>query len=118
MAPSIRAMLALRRQEAASTPILMSRDEEDGALNTGAALTIVAVVIGAVVGLSVLAALLPTFFGSLASIGDVFSDEATTTGNADADALLPVFGLLIAFAGLFAIVGLAILVVQAKKNSS
>lgn len=90
--------------------------DKEGALNTGAALTIVAVVIGAVVGLSVLAALLPTFFGSLSDIGAVFSDGNTTTGNDDADALLPVFGLLIAFGGLFAIVGLALLVVSIKKK--
>lgn len=114
MAPSIRAMLALRRQEAASTPIL--RKDEEGSLNTNGALVIVAVVIGAVVGLSVLAALMPTFFGSLADIGGVFTDANTTTGNTDADALLPVFGLLVAFAGLFAIVGLAILVVRIKNQ--
>lgn len=115
MAPSIRAMLAQRRQVAAMNRILPAKDE-DGTLSTQGALVIVAVVIGAVVGLSVLAALLPTFFGSLGDIGGVFSDENTTTGNADADALLPVFGLLIAFAGLFAIVGLALLVVKVKSG--
>lgn len=114
MAHSLRAMLAHRRQEAVNAPVLAK--DEAGALNTGAALTIVAVVIGAVVGLSVLAALLPTFFGSLGDIGGVFTDANTTTGNDDADALLPVFGLLIAFGGLFAIVGLALLVVSIKNK--
>jgi hypothetical protein len=114
MATSLRAMLAQRRIEAAKNRILAVKDEA-GTLSTQGALIIVAVVIGAVVGLSVLAALLPTFFGSLGDIGAVFSDANTTTGNADADALLPVFGLLIAFAGLFAIVGLALLVVKIKS---
>lgn len=118
MATSIRAMLAHRREAAEQTPILRNFSDCDaGSLSTGSALTIVAVVIGAVVGLSVLAALLPTFFGSLADIGGVFTDGNTTTGNDDADALLPVFGLLIAFAGLFAIVGLAILVVKIRKGA-
>lgn len=116
MAPSIRAMLAQRRQEAALNPVLAK--DESGALSTNSALVIVAVVIAAVVGLSVLAALLPQFFASLASIGDVFTDPLTTTGNADADALLPVFGLLIAFAGLFSIVGLAIMVVNQSRSKS
>lgn len=92
------------------------RGDISGALNTSGALIIVAVIIGAVVGLAVLAALVPTFFGSLADIGAVFTDPSTTTGNSDADALLPVFGLLIAFGGLFAIVGLALLVVAIKKK--
>jgi hypothetical protein len=108
-------MLAQRRQVAGQNRILFSRQEEHGTLSTQGALVIVAVVIGAVVGLSVLAALLPTFFTSLGDIGAVFTDPSTTTGNTDADALLPVFGLLIAFAGLFAIVGLALLVVKVKN---
>lgn len=116
MAPSLRAMLAQRRQKAAENRILAEKPGEEGTLSTQGALVIVAVVIGAVVGLSVLAALLPTFFGSLGDIGAVFTSPTTTTGNADADALLPVFGLLIAFAGLFAIVGLAIMVVKVRAG--
>lgn len=116
MAPSIRAMLAQRRLEAAMNPIF--EKDEEAALNTAAALTIVGVIIGAVVGLAILAALVPTFFSSLADIGTVFTDANTTTGNADADNLLPVFGLLIAFGGLFAIVGLALLVVSVKNKKA
>jgi hypothetical protein len=116
MATSIRAMLAHRRLEAVNRPVLSTDDE--GSLNTSGALTIVGVIIGAVVGLAILAALVPTFFGSLADIGTVFTDANTTTGNEDADALLPVFGLLIAFGGLFAIVGLALLVVAIKKKGA
>lgn len=113
MATSFRAMLASRREAVNRS---FDHKENAGALNTGGALVIVSVVIGAVVGLSVLGALLPTFFTSLADIGGVFTNPSTTTGNSDADALLPVFGLLIAFAGLFAIIGLALLVVHVRKG--
>lgn len=90
------------------------RKNDDGALNLSGALTIVAVLIGAVVGLSVLAALLPTFLGSA---GDVVSTlDNATIGNSDADALFPVFSLLAAFAAIFAIVGLVIVVVKLRKG--
>lgn len=90
--------------------------EDTGILNVNFALSIVGVFIVAVVGMAVLAALMPTYFSSLAGVGDTFTDANTTTGNSDADALLPIFGLLVAFAGLFAIVGLVIVVVRLKKG--
>lgn len=117
MAESIRAMLAQRRQVASQNRILLGKDEH-ASLSGQAALTIVGVVVGAVVGLAVLAALLPTFFSSLKSVGQVFTASTTSTGSTTADALLPTFGLLIAFSGLFAIVGLAILVVSYTKKKN
>lgn len=93
------------------------RREDDGAMNANAALGIVGVIIGAVVGITVLAALAPTYFTSLSDMTSVFTDVNTSTGNADADALLPVFSLLAAFAGLFAIVGLVIYTVKLRKSA-
>lgn len=90
--------------------------EESGILNVNFALGIVGVFIVAVVGMAVVAALMPTYFSSLSDVGNTFTDANTTTGNTDADALLPIFGLLVAFAGLFAIVGLVILVVRLKRG--
>lgn len=97
----------------------MSRFAADraGAINTGALLAIVTVIIGAVVGLSLIAALAPTYMSSLASFVGVFTDANATTGDATADALLPVFGLLMAFVGLFAIVGLGIIAVRLRKGN-
>lgn len=112
MATSIRAMLAHRRQEAVNTPVL-AKDTE-AALNLASGLTIVGVIIGAVVSIALLAALAPQYFSSLADIGAVFTDPSTSTGNTDADALLPVFGLLVAFGGLFAIVGLVLLGIKLR----
>lgn len=84
-------------------------------LNVSAGLTLAGVVIGAVVLLAIIAALMPTWFGSLESIGTNFTDPGTTTGNTDADALLPIFGLLVAFAGIFAIVGLIVAAVRLRN---
>ena len=85
-----------------------------GALNLSAPLIIVGTIIGAVVGLAILAALLPTYLGSA---GDVVTTlDTATIGNTDADALFPVFSLLAAFAAIFAIVGLVLLVVKLRKS--
>lgn len=115
MAPSLRAMLAHRREAAESSPVLKG---EDAAISLNAGLTIVGVVIGAVVTLAILAAVAPMWFTSLADIGGVFSDPSTSTGNADADALLPTFGLLVAFGGLFAIVGLVLIGIKLKGSGN
>lgn len=113
--------------QAAHTAVLASRNglkgafdgfsrDVAGALQISQGLGIAGAIIGAVVGISILAALIPTWFGSLASIGENLTDPGTTTGNTDADALLPVFGLLIAFAGIFAIVGLVVAVVRMRRG--
>lgn len=115
MATSIRAAMLARRLEAVNHPVL--EKDEAGALSLGASLAIVGTIIGAVVAIALVAALAPTYFSSLADIGAVFTDANTTTGNADADNLLPVFGLLVAFGGLFAIVGLVLVAIAIKNRS-
>lgn len=92
--------------------------DDAGQLSLSTPLVIVAVVIGAVVGMAILAALMPTYLDSLSGVTGEFNDPNTTTGDDDADALLPVFGLLVAFAGLFAIVGLVLLVVKIRRGGS
>lgn len=112
MAPASRAMLA-HRPEAGSF-----QKAEEGSVGINMGLTIVGTIIGAVVAIALVAALAPQYFGSLADIGGVFTDPSTTTGNADADALLPVFGLLVAFGGLFAIVGLVLLSIKLRNSGA
>lgn len=95
-------------------PIRSLIKDTRGYLNLNFALTIVAVIIGAVVGLFILAALAPMFFTAIADLVGAFNDG--TTNSTAADSLLPVFGLLVAFAGVFALVGLAIYVVKIRKS--
>lgn len=85
-----------------------------GELNIGKFLAIAVIVIGAVVGIKVLGALLPSYFSGLQSTVGTLS--TATTGNTDANSLMPTFGLLAAFAGVFAIVGLVIFVVRVRKS--
>lgn len=85
-----------------------------GALNLNSALVIIAVVIGALVGLQVLAALLPSYFTSVQSV--VGTLNTATVGNTSANSLMPTFSLLAAFAAIFAIVGLVLLVVKFRKS--
>ena len=89
----------------------------EGELSINFGLTVIGVIIGAVVAIAIVAALFPTYMTSLASLGDTFNDPNTTTGDATADTLLPIFGLLVAFAGLFAIVGIVLLSVKLKKGA-
>lgn len=93
------------------------REENDGALSLTFGLAIIGTIIGAVVAIAIVAALFPTYLGSIADITGSFNDPNTTTGDATADTLLPVFGLLVAFGGLFAIVGLVMLGIQLRKGS-
>lgn len=90
--------------------------DKAAALNTSALMGIVTVIIAAVVGLALLAALAPSYMTNLATFVGVFTDANTTTGSSDADVLLPTFGLLLAFAGLFAIVGIGIAQARLRKN--
>lgn len=85
-----------------------------GELNISKFLAIAVIVIGAVVGIRVLGALLPSYFSGLQSTVGTLS--SATTGNTDANSLMPTFGLLAAFAGVFAIVGLIIFVVRVRKS--
>lgn len=91
--------------------------DERAELNITFGLTIIGVIIGAVVAIAIVAALFPTYMTSLSDLGTAFNDPNTTTGDDSADALLPIFGLLIAFAGLFAIVGIVLLAVKLKKGA-
>lgn len=77
---------------------------ESGFINLGSVTGVVSAVVLAIVVLLVLAALADDFITAVADV--VFAVEGGTTNNTTADALLPVFGLLIALAGIFAIVAL------------
>lgn len=93
------------------------RTSTEANLNLSFGLTIVGVIIAAVVAIAIIAALFPTYMGSLADITGAFNDPNTTTGDSTADTLLPVFALLVAFGGLFAIVGLVLLSIKLKKGA-
>lgn len=104
-------------------PLLARGNEENrfgrdqrGLINLGSVLSIAGIIIGAVVAVILIAALIPTYLGGIADVVGVFNDNNTTTGDTTADSLLTVFGLLIAFAGLFAIVGLVFLAVRLKRS--
>lgn len=79
-------------------------------------LALIVGIVGAVVAVSVLANLFPTYISSIGDIVAVLVSTApgNSTGDATADAVKPIFGTLIAFAGLFGIVGAAVAVVVIK----
>lgn len=68
------------------------------------ALGVASLIIGAVVSLILLSALFPSYSGAVGNL----SENVTTSdwGNDTANSIAPVFGMLIALGGLFAIVGL------------
>lgn len=89
------------------------RTDESGFINMGTITGILTVVVVGIVVLLILAALAPTFITAVADL--VFALESGSTNNTTADTLLPVFGLLIALGGVFAIVGYAFLAYRRRK---
>jgi hypothetical protein len=115
MAPSLRHELQERRREAEMNPTFdPARHSEGGAINISSAITVAGVIVGAVVGLSVLAALAPTWFDSVGDLGENFStaDVGDTTAN---DIANNVFPLIIGLLGVFAIAGLAFAAMKLRK---
>lgn len=89
------------------------RADLNGFINMGSITTIIATVVLGIVILLILASLAPSF---ITAIGDLVGALQTgTTNNTTADALLPVFGLLIALGGVFALVGFAFLAYRRRK---
>lgn len=80
----------------------------------GVALTVAAIIIGAVVAIIILATLFPTYSGAVGNLSTNFTNA--NWGNSTANSLSPVFGLLIALLGMFAIIGLAFLAFQFKGS--
>lgn len=111
---SRREALAQKRMEA----VRSFDDDTNGFLEASGLLAIVVVIIVAVVALALLAALSPTFLESVAGIVNVFISGNYTTGDATADNVMPVFGTLIAFLGLFALVGLVFAAVQLRRGGA
>lgn len=90
-----------------------SKDEHANTLGNSF-LFIALLIVGAVVGMKVLGALLPSYFSGLGDVVTTF--DTATTGNADADEILPTFGLVAAFAGIAAVVGLVFVVVKLRRS--
>jgi len=89
-------------------------DDESGFINLGSVTGILTVVIIGIVILLILAALAPTY---ITAIGDlVQAMQSGTTNNTTADSLLPVFGLLVALGGVFALVGYAFLAYRRRSS--
>jgi hypothetical protein len=96
----------------------MRRMSRNDAANLGAigavALGVASVIIGAVVSLILLSALFPSYSGAVGNLSENVS--AADWGDDTANSISPVFGMLIALGGLFAIVGLAFVAYKLVKN--
>lgn len=91
------------------------KDAEEGDINITGALTIAGVIVGAVVGLAVLAALAPSWFDATADLSENFStaDVGDETANGIANNVFP---LIIGLLGVFAIAGIAFAVMKIRKG--
>lgn len=88
--------------------------DEHGFINLGSVTGILTTVIVGIVVLLILAALAPSYITAVADL--VFALQDGTTNNTTADSLLPVFGLLVALGGVFALIGYAFLAYKRRKN--
>lgn len=82
-------------------------------INLNKPLLIVGVIFGAIVGLQLLAAFMPSLFGSTRAITENITNA--DVGNAQANDLLNVFGFITPVIIVLGIIGLVIVVAQFKK---
>lgn len=82
----------------------------------GLAVLVAVIIVGAVVALQVLASLFPVYSGAVSNLSSNMS--TANWGNATANSLGPIFGLLISLAGIFAVLGLAFLAFAFYKGGS
>lgn len=88
--------------------------DRGGFINMGSITAIIGTVVVGIVVLLVLAALAPSYLTAVADL--VGALEGGTTNNTTADSLLPVFGLLIALGGVFALIAYAFIAYRRRKN--
>jgi hypothetical protein len=86
-----------------------------GFINMGSITGILTAVVVGIVVLLIVAALAPTFISAVADL--VTALEGGSTNNTTADTLLPVFGLIVALGGVFAIVGYAFLAYKRRGKA-
>lgn len=82
--------------------------------NIGAgALVVVAAIIGAVVGMKVLAQLFPTYSSSAGALAENFS--TADWGDDTANSISPTMGMVVALGALFSVLGLAFIVYKLRS---
>lgn len=94
------------------------RRDSHANFSIGPALGVAGAIVGAVVVVLVAAAFIPTFFSATSDTVTAFEDPNTTTGNDSADALLPVFAILVGITALFGIGGLIVGAIALKKKGT
>lgn len=93
----------------------LATDDSANLAGIGAsALMVVGIVLGAVVSLLILAELMPTYSSAVGNISENFT--TADWGDATANSISPIFGLVVAIGGLFAIVGLAFLAYRFSRR--
>ena len=89
-------------------------EDENGFIYMGSVTGILSAVVIGIVVLLIVSALAPTFLTAVADLVNAL--ETGTTNNTTADSLLPVFGLIIALGGVFALVAYAFLAYRRRKD--
>ena len=92
------------------------RADRHAQISIATAMTVAGLIVTAVVGLNVLAALAPTWFSSTSDLAENFStaDVGDTTANSIANDIFP---MIIGLLGVFALAGLAFLAFKLRGQS-
>lgn len=85
-------------------------------LNQEANAAIVSVIVGAVIAVLILVAMIPVLFGSLSQGNTALQNESLTTGNAEADLLIPILSLVLSFGGILLVLGFVAAAVKFKRG--
>jgi hypothetical protein len=89
------------------------QNDTRGLVNLGAALSLVAIIVGVILAISVLAALAPTFFGAVKNLTLAFASP--DTGSSLADTILGIIAFIIPLVLVFGLVGLVFYVARKMK---
>ena len=100
----------LSRLQSAATK--RQRMDDAGVIN----LALVWTLVGFIIVVTVLAAMIGPVFTATADVNEALSDENVTTGDASADTIKPVFGIVIGLAVVLGIVGIVLGAVKFGKG--
>lgn len=106
--PGINQAPGLAQKNRSKTPLVLNLES-----SVGKALAVVGVILGAIIGLTLLAGFLPSMFDATASITENVSNG--DVGNEQANTLLSVFGIVVPIVIIAGLVGVIFLVAKFKK---
>lgn len=102
-----------RREQLAMQRVIL---DDEGSIGLGPVMALVGVFVGFIVIVTVAANFVLPIFTATADVNEALNDDNVTTGDASADSIKPVFGIVIGLAVVLGFVGLILAAVKFGKK--